>query len=59
MKEFWPVIVITIVGFFGLAALLLIPVWKFLNKEEISAEKWDEAHSEQKASNSQKGPSEQ
>lgn len=49
MIEFWPVIVVTIVGFFGLAALLLIPVWKFLNKEERVAEKLDESHRDQNA----------
>jgi hypothetical protein len=43
MKEFWLVIVVTIVGFFGLAALLLVPVWKFLLKEEQVAERWNES----------------
>jgi len=44
MQDFMPVIVLTVVGFFALAALLLIPVWKFLNKEEETAEKWDRYH---------------
>jgi len=44
MQGFWPVIILTVVGFFALAALLLIPVWKFLNKEEVTAEKWDRHH---------------
>lgn len=44
MEDYWVVIILTVVGFFALAALLLIPVWKFLNKEEVTAEKWDQHH---------------
>lgn len=31
---YWDVILITFFGFVALAALLLIPVWKFLSREE-------------------------
>ncbi|MFK7848297.1 MAG: hypothetical protein AB8G77_23620 [Rhodothermales bacterium] len=30
----------TIVGFFALAALLLVPVYRFLNREEKVSEAW-------------------
>jgi hypothetical protein len=43
MKDYWLVILLTFVGFTALAALLLIPVWKFLIREEKSAEAWDES----------------
>ncbi len=34
------VILLTLVGFFALAALLLFPVYFFLKKEERVAQKW-------------------
>lgn len=34
------VILGTIVGFFSLAALLLVPVYRFLNREEKVSEAW-------------------
>ena len=34
------VIVGTLVGFFSLAALLLIPVYRFLKREEKASEQW-------------------
>jgi len=33
-------IVVAFVGFVALAALLLIPVWRFLRREEESAKRW-------------------
>jgi len=44
MGDFWIVIWLTFFGFTALAALLLIPVWKFLNREEKAAEVMDKAH---------------
>ncbi|MBT3448484.1 MAG: hypothetical protein HOC28_04070 [Bacteroidetes Order II. Incertae sedis bacterium] len=38
--NFWLVTSLTLIGFTALAALLLIPVWKFLSREEKVAEKW-------------------
>ena len=43
MKDFWPVILITFVGFFALAAMLLIPVWRFLSREEEAGEAFTQA----------------
>lgn len=43
MKEFWPVILITFVGFFALAAMLLIPVWRFLSREEKAGDAFTQA----------------
>ena len=38
MAEYWHVILITFVGFVALAAALLVPVWKFLSREEDAAD---------------------
>ena len=38
--NFWLVTSLTLIGFFGLAAMLLIPVWRFLSREEEVAEHW-------------------
>jgi len=35
---YWDVILITFFGFVALAALLLIPVWRFLSREEDVAD---------------------
>ena len=35
---YWHVILITFVGFVALAAALLVPVWRFLTREEEQAE---------------------
>jgi len=43
MKDFWPVILITFVGFFALAAMLLIPVWRFLSREEKAGDAFTQA----------------
>lgn len=38
--EYLPIILGTLVGFFLLAALLLVPVYRFLERERKVAEKW-------------------
>lgn len=40
MDIYTVVILLTLVGFFALAALLLFPVYFFLKKEERVAKKW-------------------
>ena len=35
-----PVIVVTLVGFAALAAALLVPIWRFLDREQEVAEDW-------------------
>ena len=42
MDSYYFVIGITLVGFFALAAALLVPVYLFLKKEERLAENWTE-----------------
>lgn len=37
---YWDVILITFVGFVALAAILLVPVWRFLSREEDSADRF-------------------
>jgi membrane protein implicated in regulation of membrane protease activity len=46
MGDFWLVIVLTFVGFTALAALLLIPVWRFLSREEEAAETFNKTNTE-------------
>jgi hypothetical protein len=38
--EYFPVIAVTLIGFAGLAAALLVPIWRFLDREEEVAEDW-------------------
>jgi hypothetical protein len=38
--EYFPVIAATLIGFAGLAAALLIPIWRFLEREEEVADDW-------------------
>lgn len=38
--EYFPIIVGTLVGFGLLAALLLVPVYRFLEREQQVAQKW-------------------
>lgn len=38
--EYLPIIAGTLLGFALLAALLLVPIWRFLDREEEVAEKW-------------------
>lgn len=42
MDKYLIAIILTTVGFFALAAILLVPVWRFLNKEEKISEEWTE-----------------
>jgi hypothetical protein len=44
MDSYTVVIVLGIVGFFLLAALLLVPINRFLKKEEKASEKWTDEH---------------
>jgi hypothetical protein len=39
-STYGPVILATLVGFFGLAALLLVPVYRFLVREEKISARW-------------------
>jgi membrane protein implicated in regulation of membrane protease activity len=34
------IIALTLVGFLALAALLLVPIWRFLDREEEVSEQW-------------------
>ncbi len=38
--EYLPIIVATLVGFGALAAILLVPIYRFLDREQEVAEKW-------------------
>lgn len=38
--EYLPIIAGTLIGFAFLAALLLVPIWRFLNREQEVAEDW-------------------
>ncbi|PEN11307.1 hypothetical protein CRI94_16090 [Longibacter salinarum] len=38
--KYLPIILATLIGFSILAAALLVPVWRFLEREEKVAEKW-------------------
>ncbi len=40
MDYYTAVIIATVVGFSALAAALLIPVWRFLKREEEAGEQW-------------------
>ena len=42
MENYTLVIILALVGFVGLAALLLVPVYRFLKREERTAERWTE-----------------
>lgn len=39
-SDYTVVIIVAFVGFVALAALLLVPVWRFLRREEESARQW-------------------
>lgn len=43
MDTYTLIILLTVIGFFALAALLLTPVYFFLNREEERSEKWTRA----------------
>ncbi len=40
MDEYFVVIVVTFVGFVALAAVLLVPVYLFLKREERASQSW-------------------
>ncbi|WP_456425204.1 hypothetical protein [Rhodocaloribacter sp.] len=40
MDEYFVVIVLTFVGFVALAAILLVPVYLFLKREERASQSW-------------------
>ena len=42
MDKYYVAIALTTVGFFALAALLLVPVWRFLRREEEISKNWTE-----------------
>jgi len=44
MDSFSVVIVMTFLGFFALAAALLVPIYLFLKKEEKTAQMWTREH---------------
>jgi hypothetical protein len=41
MDQYTFVIIATTVGFFALAALLLVPVYRFLKREEEASKQWE------------------
>jgi len=43
MQDYWHVMVLSFLGFVVLAAILLVPVWKFLSKEEEAGERFNES----------------
>ncbi len=38
--NYGPLILATLLGFFGLAAILLVPVYRFLKREEAISARW-------------------
>lgn len=38
--EYLPIIIATLLGFGALAAILLVPIYRFLDREQEVAEKW-------------------
>lgn len=41
MEPYIPIILATFFGFLALAALLLIPVWRFIQRETARGEAWN------------------
>jgi len=41
MEPYLPIIAATFIGFVALAALLLIPVWRFIQRETARGEAWN------------------
>mgnify|MGYP006429861177 CR=1 FL=1 len=54
--EYLPIIAGTLIGFAVLAALLLVPIWRFLDREKEVAEEWTAEAVEERISQ-QKQPS--
>lgn len=42
MEPYIPIILATFFGFLALAALLLIPVWRFIQRETAKGEAWNQ-----------------
>ena len=42
MDKYVVAIILATIGFFTLAALLLVPVWRFLSRQERISEEWTE-----------------
>lgn len=40
MNSFFPIILATLIGFFILAAVLLVPIYRFLKREEEASRYW-------------------
>lgn len=40
MTDYTTIIILTLIGFLSLAAILLVPVYRFIQKEKHAAEKW-------------------
>lgn len=49
------VIVGTTIGFFALAAVLLVPIYRFLNREEKESEAWTKEKLEETTKNREGG----
>lgn len=47
--EYYGIIALAFFGFVALAALLLVPVYRFLRKEEKAAESWTKEELEERA----------
>lgn len=58
MEPYIPIILATFFGFLALAALLLIPVWRFIQRETARGEAWNkELRAQERAKRSQRsGP---
>lgn len=42
MTDYTTIIIVTLVAFLALAAVLLVPVYRFLQREKKAADKWTE-----------------
>lgn len=54
-SDYVVVILVTFFGFVALAALLLVPVWRFLTREEKVAEEWTEDVRPEEHTNGEEG----
>lgn len=61
---FWMVTIPTLIIFFTLAALLLVPIWRFLDREEEVSKQWtpeavERRLAEQRAKQAEQSPKQQ
>ncbi len=42
MQGYWDVVILSFIGFVILAAILLVPVWRFLSREEEAADRFNQ-----------------